>query len=124
MVPLETPRPSSKQKRATKDDNSALAKAAKVAKVSKHKLRAAIAVRKSGDEKVIKEVKAGTKSLNEATKEIQPKKAKTSEPYDLVKDVTSRWTRWLDNFAVCDRAEVRAIVLQLIENEDKKFSKA
>jgi ParB-like chromosome segregation protein Spo0J len=72
--PKKSAKKTGAQKTTSKKSHEALAE---VAKVSPATMKRALAVQKSGNEKLIKEVKAGTKSVSKAAKEVRAKKAPT-----------------------------------------------
>ncbi len=125
IAETETSPPSKERKKtsAEKEANSARGKLSTIAAVSSHKAGKALTVKKSGDKQIIQNVKDGKMKLAKAEEAVKPLK-KTTEPYDLERDVTTRWTRWMDKWPAADHPDVRKIVVRLIKEGEKRVSEA
>jgi ParB-like chromosome segregation protein Spo0J len=86
---------------------------AKTAKVSPRTMKDALAVKKSGDEELVKQVKSGTKSVSAAAKEVRRKKtpaAKKRPPPILFGKLANDWGKILQRHEKREAEAVRGLV--------------
>jgi hypothetical protein len=86
---------------------STVAKLAKEAGVTEHKMKQAEKVRKAGG---LDEVIAGKSTLRKKSKSIPAKKRKMTKVVSFADQVFASWQRWINKYAPPQRREVMAMV--------------